>query len=264
MIIDIHNHLSPQNSPYRLPADMYLQAMDEAGVDKAVILGKDYGRLGDSQDANLADEDTADFVGSHPDRFVGFTAVHPDRNEKENLERLERAVGALGLRGVKLNPASGFYPNDKRLYPVYERAAELDIPVVVHSGIKPPSEGTRVKYCNPLDLDDVAVDFPRLKLIIAHAGYPWVDEAVLAGLYAENVFADISTLNQIEDVMGCAVIEPTLKKLYQSLGAGRIVFGSDGIFNFDPLITAVTQADFLSDSDKEKVFYKNAQGILGL
>jgi len=264
MIIDIHNHLSPQNSPYRLPAEEYLRVMDEAGVDKAVILGKDYGLLGDRQKSNLPDEDVAAFIKAHPDRFIGFTAVHTDRDVTKNLERLERAVNDLGLRGIKLNPASGFYPNDERLYPVYGRATELQLPVVIHTGVKPPSEGSRLKYCHPVYIDDIAVDFPDLNFIIAHAGYPWVDDLIMVGLYAPNVFVDISTLNQIEEVLGCDVIIPTLKKLACALGAGRVVFGSDGIFNIEPIIRAVQQADFLSQNDRQKILHENAEMLLGI
>jgi uncharacterized protein len=262
MIIDFHNHLSPPGSPYRMEAGVYLEAMDEAGVDRAIILGKDYGFIGDRGNDNLADEDTAAFVKAHPGRFTGFTAVHPDREITANLERIDRAVNMLGLRGIKLNPASGFYPNDERLYPVYDKASALGIPVVIHMGVKPPSEESRLKYCNPIYIDDIAVDFPDLKMVIAHAAYPWVEDLIMAGLYAPNVSVDISTLNQIEEVLGYPVVLPTLQKLMQSLGAGRVVFGSDGIFNMEPIISAVRQADFLTDSDRELIFHKNAQKLL--
>ena len=262
MIIDVHNHITVKSSPYHLPAEEYLKVMDDLEVEKVVILGKDYGTLGDQQQSNLPDEEVADFVKAHPDRFIGFTAVHPDREERENLERIERAVNDLGLKGIKLNPHAGFYPNDKRLYPVYKKATELRIPVVVHMGVKAPVEGTRVKYCQPLYLDDVAVDFPDMNLIIAHAGYPWVEETILIGLYAGNVRVDISTLNQLEEVVGWEVVLPTLRKLTSSLGAHRVLFGSDGIFNMEELIQAVKNADFLSDSDKEKILWKNAKEVL--
>ena len=262
MIIDIHNHITVKSSPYHLPAEEYLKVMDDLEVEKVVILGKDYGKLGDQQQSNLPDEEVADFVKAHPDRFIGFTAVHPDREERKNLERIERAVNDLGLKGIKLNPHAGFYPNDKGLYPVYKKATELRIPVMVHMGVKAPVEGTRVKYCQPIYLDDVAVDFPDMNLIIAHAGYPWVEETILIGLYAGNVFVDISTLNQLEEVVGCEVVLPTLRKLTSSLGAHRVLFGSDGIFNLAKLIQAVKGADFLSDSDKEKILWKNAKEIL--
>jgi len=264
MIIDIHNHLTVKHSPFYLPAEEYLEVMDELGVDKTVILGKDYGLLGDAQNSNLPDAETAEFVRAHPDRFIGFSAAHPDRSEQVNLERIERAVNDYGMKGIKLNPASGFYPNDQRLYPVYEKCLSLQIPVMVHMGIKPPSEGNRMKYCHPLYLDDIAVDFPDLQLIIAHSGYPWVEDTITVSLYTQTVFADISTLNQIEEVMGCAVVEPTLKRLTASLGASRVVFGSDGIFNLEALISAVRNADFLSAADKERIFWKNAQEILKL
>jgi len=171
-------------------------------------------------------------------------------------------VNELGLQGVKLNPASGFYPNDRRLYPVYEKISELNVPVVIHMGIKPPSEGSRLKYCHPIYIDDVAVDFPDMRLVIAHAAYPWVEDLVMAALYAPNVSVDISTLNQIEDVLGYPVVLPALKTLHKALGAGRILFGSDGIFNLEALINAVRQADFLSDSDRELIFHKNALKML--
>ena len=262
MIIDFHNHLSPPQSPYRMDAATYLEAMDQAGVDKAVILGKDYGFEGDKRNDTLADEDTSAFVKAHHDRFIGFTAVHPDRGVAFNVKRIERAVQDMGMRGLKLNPASGFYPNDERLYPVYAKASELGIPVVIHMGIKPPSEGSRLKFCHPIHIDDIAVDFPDLQMVIAHAGYPWVEDLIMAGLYAPNVNVDISTLNQIEDVVGYPVILPALEKLYRSFGSSRILFGSDGIFNMEAIIAAVRQADFLTDSDRELIFYKNALKLL--
>jgi hypothetical protein len=264
MIIDVHNHLSPPASPYRMEADAYLETMDACGVETVVILGKDYGPAYDRRCDNLADEDTAAFVRAHPGRFVGFTAVHPDRPVEANLERIDRAVHEFGLRGVKLNPASGFYPNDKRLYPVYKKISALAIPVVVHMGIKPPSEESRLKYCHPIYIDDIAVDFPDLRLVIAHAAYPWVEDLIMAALYAPNVSVDISTLNQIEDALGYPVILPSLEKLVRSLGAGRVLFGSDGIFNLEPLISAVRGAAFLTGSDRELILYKNARKLLGV
>lgn len=264
MIIDFHNHLSPPGSPYRMEAGMYLEAMDDAGVEKLIILGKDYGIAGDLRKDNLDDDDTAAFVRAHPDRFIGFTAVHPDRDIAVNLARIDRAVHEFGLSGVKLNPASGFYPNDQRLYPVYEMISQLGIPAVLHMGIKPPSEESRLKYCHPIYIDDISVDFPDLRLVIAHAAYPWVEDLIMAALYAPNVSVDISTLNQIEDALGYAVVLPTLEKLVRALGAGRVLFGSDGIFNLEPLISAVRGADFLTDSDRELIFYKNALKLLSL
>ncbi len=264
MIIDIHNHVTVKHSPFHLSAEEYIKAMDDAGVDKIVILGKDYGMLGDRQNNNLPDEDVTDFIEQYPDRFIGFTAAHPDREISQNVERIERAVHDLGFKGIKLNPAAGFYPNDERLYPVYEKASELGIPVVIHMGVKPPAEGCRLKFCNPLSLDDITVDFSDLKLVVAHAGYPWVEETIMVGLYAENVFVDISTLNQIEETLGYDVVLPTLRKLTSSLGSRRVVFGSDGIFNFEPLIDSVKNADFLSESDKERILWQNAKEILGL
>ncbi len=264
MIIDIHNHLTVKSSPFYLPAEQYLNVMDEMGVDKMIILGKDYGPLGDRSNSNLPDKEVADFVTEHPDRFIGFSAAHPDRGVSENLMRIERAVNDFGLKGVKLNPAAGFYPNDERMYPLYEKCLSLKLPVMIHMGIKPPADGTRLKYCHPLYLDDIAVDFPDLPVIVAHAGYPWVEDVIAVSLYAQNFFVDISTLNQLEDALGSAVVVPVLRRLVAALGSHRVLFGSDGIFNLEPIINAIKTADFLSDADKECIFWKNAAAILKL
>jgi predicted TIM-barrel fold metal-dependent hydrolase len=264
MIIDIHNHIVVKSSPYYLPVEEYIKLMDEVGVEKVVILGTDYGKLGDKHQSNFTDEDVADFVKHHPDRFIGFTAAHPERSEKNNLERIDRAVNELGLKGIKINPHAGFYPNDERLYPVYQKATDLGIPVMVHTGLKAPVEGMRVKFCQPIYLDDVTVDFPDMTLIIAHAGYPWVEETILVGLYNGNVYVDISTLNQIEGVMGFKILFPTLRKLISSLGVNRVLFGSDGVFIMEETIQKIKSADFISDSDKEKILGENAKKVLNL
>jgi predicted TIM-barrel fold metal-dependent hydrolase len=264
MIIDMHNHIVVKSSPYYLPVEEYLKIMDKMGVEKAVILGKDYGKLGDQQQSNLTDDDVANFVKHSPDHFIGFTAAHPDRGEKSNLERIDRAVNKLGLRGIKINPHAGFYPNDERLYPIYQKATDLDIPVMVHTGVKAPAEGMRVKFCQPVYLDDVIVDFPDMNLIIAHAGYPWIEETILVGLYTGNVYVDISTLHQLEAVMGFKILFPTLRKLISSLGAHRVLFGSDGIFMMEESIQKVRNADFISESDKEKILGQNAKKLLNL
>jgi hypothetical protein len=145
---------------------------------------------------------------------------------------------------------------------VYEKATELGIPVMFHSGVKSPTEGTRVKYCQPIYLDDVVVDFPDMTLIIAHAGYPWVEETIQVGIYAANVYVDISTLNQIEGALGYEVVLPTLRKLTSSLGAQRILFGSDFTYNMEEMIQIVKGADFLSESDKGKILGGNASKVL--
>jgi predicted TIM-barrel fold metal-dependent hydrolase len=103
-----------------------------------------------------------------------------------------------------------------------------------------------------------------MTLIIAHAGYPWVEETIMVGLYSANVYVDISTLNQIEEAFGSDVILSTLRKLSSSLGTGRMLFGSDWIYNLEEMINAVNKADFLSERDKENILGKNAKELLKL
>ena len=108
------------------------------------------------------------------------------------------------------------------------------------------------------------MEFPELTIIISHAGYPWVEEAIASCLYAGSVFIDISTLNQLEEAMGVDVVLPTIKKLTAGLGTHRVLFGSDGIFNVEALISAVKDADFLDERAKKKILGDNAKEILKL
>ena len=140
----------------------------------------------------------ADCVARHPEAFVGFASVDPWKGRAAVIE-LRRAVADLGLRGLKLHPsAQGFAPNDRVHYPLYEAAAELDIPVVFHTGTTGLGAGLRggggikLGYSRPIFLDDVAADFPELTIVGAHPSWPWQDEMLAVAQHKTNVYIDLS------------------------------------------------------------------------
>lgn len=151
-----------------LSLDTLLADMDEAGVERAVLVAFDcettYG-------FRVSNEDVAALVARHPDRFVGFASVDPNKGDRA-VRELERAVRELGLRGLKLHPPTQhFYASDRAHYPLWAKAQELRIPVLCHTGHT--FVGGYLKYAEPKFLDDVAADFPALKIVLCHFGFPW-------------------------------------------------------------------------------------------
>jgi hypothetical protein len=191
-------------------------------------------------------------IQAENERLLCFGAPHPDEPDCE--EEFERVVNDYGLKGIKLHPCMQmFFLNDRRLFPIYERAEALGLPVLAHTG-GDPIQGMEL-YGHPRDLDEVATAFPKLKLIIAHFGIPFFDEATeLMGKH-ENVFADISFTLE--------VIDPEqLSSLIRKVGVDRVMFGSDYPF-IEPKAAIQNVLELnLSDEDKERILWKNAVEIL--
>jgi len=206
MIVDTHSQLWTQEALATFPDFMLesyqkmfgehltptmedtIRDMDEAGVDKAVIVAVDAETTFGFKTPN---ELVAQAVEKYPDRLIGFAGVDP-RKGRLALEELEHAVKELGLRGLKFIPhLNELRTNDPLFYPLYELAQDLGIPVLFHTGTQYHAR-TRLRYCHPLDLDDVAVDFPRLKIVAAHFGWPWVGDAIALAMRHENLYLNIA------------------------------------------------------------------------
>ena len=134
-------------------------------------------------------------------------------------EELRRQVETNGFRGVKLYPTyQHYYLNEPRMYPLYQAAQELGIPVLIHTGSS-VFKGTRLKYGDPLHLDDVAVDFPRLNLVMAHAGRGfWYDRAFFLSKLHANVYMEVSGLPPVK----LLTYFPELAR-----NTDKVIFGSD-------------------------------------
>lgn len=145
-----------------------------------------------------ANEFSASVAKKHPDRILAYGSVHPLRSKDPagDMERLR----AMGIRGIKIHPSHMlFYPNQYRqglraLQTVYEKAQEFGMPVMIHTGTS-IFPGARNVYADPIYADDVAIDFPKLKIILAHGGRPlWMETAMFLVRRFENVFFDVSSL----------------------------------------------------------------------
>ncbi|MBN9608170.1 MAG: hypothetical protein BGO26_05495 [Actinobacteria bacterium 69-20] len=180
------------------------------GFDKIVVLGVSpqflEGKLiGTVDTARITDvsgppspEKCNDYIAaivrSDPDRFIGFGSVNPNyRGPKAAVAELDRSVRELGLSGVKLYPMyQDWSPADPILgFPLYEKAAELGIPVMVHQAGSTRIDA-RMEYARPALLDAIGRHFRDLRVIIAHCGIPWMDEALFMLTKHPNFYTEIS------------------------------------------------------------------------
>jgi len=210
-----------------------------------------------------SNEEIAELAAEHTDTVIPFASVDPGRG-KAGVKMLHRLVGEHAMRGLKLHPnAQEFYPNDRRVYPLYAAAEELQVPVLIHSGHtgvgagEPGGGGVRLKYSNPMLVDDVAVDFPELTIILAHPSFPWQDEALSVARHKPKVHIDLSGWSP-------KYFPPSLVQHANSVLQDKVLFGSDY-----PLITPDRWlADFATLDIKPavvpKILKDNAARLLGL
>jgi predicted TIM-barrel fold metal-dependent hydrolase len=233
-----------------ITVDDMVRSMDEAGVELAALLAFD---CETTHGWKVPNEMVADLVAQRPDRFVGFASVDPNKHQLA-VEELEHAVRDLGMRGLKLHPPTQhFYPNDRAHYPLWAKAEELGIPVLVHTGHN--QSGGRMQYGDPTHLDEVALDFPNLRLILAHFGFPWVNQAISVTWIRRNCYLELSGWSP-------KYIPDTVWKYAKGIFPDRVLFGTDA-----PVMTAQRWLrDFeeiqLPEDVKRKILYTNSRRLL--
>ena len=143
-------------------------------------------------------DEMVELAAQNSDVLIPFASIDPAKG-KLGAREARRLVEAGVIKGFKFHPTvQGFFPNDRMAYPLYELIAEHKLPAVFHTGHSgigtgmPGGGGLRLKYSNPMYLDDVAVDFPDMTIILAHPSWPWQDEALSICLHKPNVYIDLS------------------------------------------------------------------------
>ena len=206
-------------------AEMLLAAMDEAGIDKSVLFAVDFGlALGEPElHIKEVNRKISEVVSRHPDRLLAFASVDPRRPDA--LEIFSACVEQWGMKGLKLHPSAGFYPNQQEVYPLLEKAAHYKVPVIIHSGgVMVP---LRSKYSQPIFFDDLAADFPDLPIIAAHAGGCLDYRQMLNIINMKiNLLAEISAW-QVMALRRYKLFCESLREMIDFSGPDRILFGSD-------------------------------------
>ena len=174
----------------------------------------------------IANEEVAESCAEHADVLIPFASVDPWRG-RAAARAARRLVEEHGVRGFKFHPSlQGFAPNDPMAYPVYEAIEPLGVPALFHTGQTGIGAGARggggirLRYSNPMSLDDVAVDFPDLPIILAHPSFPWQDEALAVATHKPNVYIDLSGWSP-------KYFPPQLVRYANTLLKHKVLFGSD-------------------------------------
>ncbi len=174
----------------------------------------------------VSNDDVVEVAADNADIALPFISVDPTRGP-EAVREARRLVATGLVRGLKLHPPlQQFFPNDPIAYPLYEVFAEAKLPVLFHTGHSgigsgaPGGAGIRLKYGHPMPIDDVAVDFPEMPIIMAHPSFPWQDEAISVCLHKPTVYIDLSGWSP-------KYFSPTLIQYANSLLKTKVLFGSD-------------------------------------
>jgi len=175
---------------------------------------------------HLTNDDVLSFAAKHADVAMAFVSVDPTRGPGA-MREAKRLLATGLVRGLKLHPPlQQFFASDRAAYPLYELFADARLPVLFHTGHSgigtgvAGGGGVRLKYGNPMHIDDVAVDFPELPIVMAHPSFPWQDEAISICLHKPTVYIDLSGWSP-------KYFPPTLVQYANSLLKRKVLFGSD-------------------------------------
>lgn len=213
--------------------DTMVRGMDEAGIDKTMICCLDYGLTDHLGEAGISIEEQNrlhyEATRRHPDRLIFAVGVDPRR--KNAVQIVERGVKEWGAKALKLYPPCGFYPNDRIVYPLYEKCLELGILVNYHTG--PIFGPLRSKYSQPIHLDDVATDFPELTILATHTGHGSWQEMLSIARSNPNIICDLAGW-QVWTIKHSLRFYETMRFIMDMLGPGRLIFASDHTGSSDP------------------------------
>jgi uncharacterized protein len=207
-------------------------------------------------------EEIAAAAAANDDVLIPFASVDPHRSNA--VEEVERLVRDHGVRGFKFHPnIQAFFPNDRAVYPMYEAIEAAGVPALFHTGHSgmgtglPGGGGIRLKYSNPMCVDDVAVDFPGLKIVLAHPSFPWQDEAISVALHKQQVYIDLSGWSP-------KYFPPQLVRYANTQLRERVLFGSDfPMITPDRWLADFEQAGF-KDEVRPLILKENAIRLLEL
>ena len=175
---------------------------------------------------NISNEEVAESAAENADVAIPFASIDPARG-KMGVREARRLIKEFGVKGFKFHPIiQGFFPNDRDVYPLYEVIAEARLPALFHTGQTgigagmTGGGGLKLKYANPMYLDDVAADFPDMPIVLAHPAVPWQEEQLSVALHKPNVYIDLSGWSP-------KYFEAKLVQYANTLLKNKVLFGSD-------------------------------------
>jgi predicted TIM-barrel fold metal-dependent hydrolase len=211
----------------------------------------------------VTNEEIAELAAEHADAVIPFASIDP-HSGAAGVRRVGGLVEQHGIRGFKFHPnEQAFFPNDREFYPLYRAIADTGVPVVFHSGHtgvgagRPGGGGVRLKYSNPMFVDDVAVDFPEMPIVLAHPSFPWQDEAISVALHKPTVHIDLSGWSP-------KYFPANLVQYANTLLKDRVLFGSDyPVITPDRWLADFERLDIKAEV-RPLILKENAVALLGL
>lgn len=223
-------------------------------VVKAVITGRDcettYGAKSNNQSV-------LDFVAEYPDMFIGFAGVDPHKGMR-GIGDLSAAVLEKGMRGAAIDPyLAQIYVNDAKYYPTYAKCCELNIPLIITTGPATLVPNAIMDHVAPRYIDVVARDFPELKIIVSHGGYPWISEMINVAQRNANVYVDLSEYER-------SPLSEAYIQAANTMITDKVLYASAHPFvDFKTALNTYADLPF-TDEAREKIMYGNAAKLLGL
>ena len=277
MIVDVHTHLTPlegwgQSFLDQVPKannaavgidlhvtpERHWAAMEKA--DRAIVFGINSLAL----DMNTPNDAIADYANAQYEEIIGFMSIDP--HQEDAIEEIDRCVGQLGLRGIKMSPVyQHYHPCDEKAERVHRHAEKLGLPILTHAAFHSMSN-TPMKWANPLLYDDVAQQFPNLKIILAHIGLPWYTDTMVMVRKHPNVFADVSP------AFHQGWMYRALELFYEFAVIQKLLFGTDFPFStVDKVAHNLRSADQVvpghgrvPDEEIEALIHRDSLKLLGL
>lgn len=237
----------------------YLAMYDALAASHVVVKARD---VETTFGFRVANEDVAEFCRKHGPRFIGFAGVDPNKGMTA-VRELEFAVRELNLRGLNLQCFEHrLRINDPKMYPLYAKCIELDIPVNLHCGIN-FSTDTPMEYGRPQFLDEVMIHFPELRVCASPPGWPWIHELLGVAWRHRNVWIGLVAVRPKYLAVAHSGYEPLLQ-FGNTVLQDRIIFGSS--YPMLPVETCLDEIDALpiKAEVRRKWIHGNAARFLGL
>ncbi|MFH0701160.1 MAG: amidohydrolase family protein [Candidatus Woesearchaeota archaeon] len=266
MIIDAHTHIDLFSDEFISPeqrVNNLKEFMKEAGIDQSLIFC-----LTPSLPKVLTQDQILNLISGEKNLFIVGT-ISIIKHTKKDLLRLEEGLKQKKIVAIKLYTGyEAFYPTDKRCEPVYALGEKYDVPVIFHTGDTYQSK-VPIKYAHPLNIDELALKRPNLKIILAHCGNPWIEDAILVMGRNKNVYGDISgwTWGSFHSREG-KFLRSTFERILGWCGPDKILFGTDWPCNHPSMYSSIhkeyvqfVKSFKLSKEEEEKIFYQNAQRL---
>lgn len=245
-----------------LTMDKFIDQLQKAGITLHAIHNMDYGR---DPLAETFDHDyVADILKRYPGQFLGYAGYNPHKGTR-SLKTVRKALKDQGYKAVVISPYNhGVFADDRKYYPLYALCEEANVPIWIHTSVNYLTN-TSIYYGHPSHLEHPLIDFPNLKIIAGHGGWPWGNELVTMLIKYDNLYTDMSATRPryiSAPNTGWDMLFGYMKNLIQD----KVIFSSDWLSMGEPIEAILQEIEEwqLKDNVKEKFFWKNANRVFGL